>query len=91
MERLNYSIVVVGQRDVHCYVANYCFDDRQSAERYAEGMSHGLYLTGKKWAVVMLLDGKYNPHTTITKNLTQKQAGIMFQKLNITVTTSLPQ
>lgn len=72
MEELNYTVITVSTKEVKHICGGVCFDDRQSAERYAEGLMAGLSLAGKNYGVILMLNGEYNPHTAITKNMSYK-------------------
>ncbi len=72
MERLNYTLVVISTKEVKSVCAGLWFDDKEAAERYAEGVTAGLALAGKKnHAVIMhLTDAPENQKALISKNLT---------------------
>lgn len=54
MERLNYTLVIISTKEVKSVCAGLWFDDKTAAERYAEGVTAGLALTGKRnYAVIM--------------------------------------
>lgn len=56
MERLNYTLVVISTKEVKSVCPGLWFDDTAAAERYAEGITAGLALAGKKnHAVIMHL------------------------------------
>lgn len=79
MERLNYTLVVISTKEVKSVCAGLWFDDETAAERYAEGVTAGLALTGKRnYAVIMHLPD--NPQGMkpgfISKNCTYKHADI---------------
>lgn len=48
MERLNYTLVVISAKEVKSVCAGLWFDDKETAERYAEGVTTGLALAGRK-------------------------------------------
>lgn len=79
MERLNYTVITVSSKEVKHIVNNVCFDDRASAERYAEGLSIGASLAGKRWGVMMLMNGEYNPSTAISKNMDNAKIQAYYQ------------
>lgn len=69
MGRLNYTVITVSTKEVKHIQNNVCFDNRTSAERYAEGLTIGAAMAGKRWGVMMLLNGEYDHHTAISKNM----------------------
>lgn len=73
MTRLNYTVITVSAKEVKRVVNNICFDNKQFAERYAEGITAGAALAGKHYGVMMLLDGIHDPKTAITKNMDSKR------------------
>lgn len=73
MERLNYTVITVSAKEVKHICGGVCFDNRQSAERYAEGLAAGLSLAGKRHGVIMLLNGVDHIGTTISKNMDHKR------------------
>lgn len=79
MERLNYTLVVISTKEVKSVCAGLWFDNKEAAERYAEGITAGLALAGKKnYAVIMHLPDNpqgMNPGF-ISKNCTYKHADI---------------
>lgn len=80
-ERLNYTLVVVNNARILKCVPDYCFDTREEAERWAEGITIGTSIVGKKCGVMMLLNGKYDYTTAISKNLTSKQGDVLWRGL----------
>lgn len=87
MERLNYTLVVISTKEVKSVCAGQWFDDKEAAERYAEGVTAGLALAGKKnHAVIMhLTDDPENQKVLISKNLTFRHTDIYFRQYrNIT-------
>lgn len=80
-ERLNYTLVVVNNARIVEYMPNYWFDNKRDAERFAEGMTIGTSIVGKKCGVMMLLNGKYDYKTAISKNLTSKQGDVLWRGL----------
>lgn len=78
---MNYKIFIVNNKRFESY-GNFNFATREEAERYAEGITFGLWTQGKKWAVVMLQDGEYDEKTMITKNLGGKQNDVFFWGLS---------
>lgn len=78
---MNYTIFIVSNKRFESY-GNFNFATREDAERYAEGITFGLWTQGKNWAVVMLQDGEYNEQTMITKNLTAKQNRTLYWGLS---------
>lgn len=87
---MEYTVISIGQKEIQNFASRIWFDSKESAERYAEGMTAAYYWCGKKWAVVMLPDGEYDPKTAITKNLTSKQADILFKNYKVRIAKSLP-
>lgn len=79
MERLNYTLVVISTKEVKSVCAGLWFDDMAAAERYAEGVTAGLALAGKKNCAV-IMHPQDNPNGMkpgfISKNCTYKHADI---------------
>lgn len=80
-ERLNYTLVVVNNARIVEYIPNYCFDNKRDAERFAEGLAIGTSIIGKKCGVMLLLNGKYDYTTAISKDLTSKQGDVLWRGL----------
>lgn len=80
MERLNYTLVIISTKGIKSVCRGIWFNDTTAANQYAEGITAGLALAGKKnCAVIMHTPGddelKENA-TAITKNLTNKHRSI---------------
>lgn len=73
MAQLNYTVIAVSAKEVKHVANNICFDCREYAERYAEGLTVGAAMAGKHYGVMMLLDGIHDPKTAITKNMDYKR------------------
>lgn len=73
MARLNYTVITVSAKEVKHVANNICFDSREYAERYAEGLTVGAAMAGKKYGVIMLLNGVDHIGTTISKNMDYKR------------------
>lgn len=80
-DRLNYTLIVVNNARIVKYIPDYCFATREEAERWAEGMTIGTSIVGKKCGIMMLLNGKYDYKTAICKDLTNKQRDILWRGL----------
>lgn len=81
MEKLNYTLVVISTKEAKSVCAGLWFDDKAAAERYAEGVTAGLALAGKKnCAVIMhLTDDPDDQKALISKNLTFRHTDIYFR------------
>lgn len=84
MKRLNYTLVIVSTKEVKNVLSGLWFDDKTSVERYAEGISVGFKLAGKKnYAVVMHIkddpEMKINRGIGITKTFGNMQQSIYYR------------
>lgn len=79
MEKLNYTVITVSAKEVKHIVCGVCFDSRQEAERYAEGLTVGASLAGKQYGVMMLLNGRYDARTAISKQMDYRKMQAYFR------------
>ena len=82
MERLNYTLVIISTKGIKSVCRGIWFDDTTAANQYAEGITAGLALAGKKnYAVIMHLpeDDELKTEAAITKNLTNKHRAIYWR------------
>lgn len=79
MDRMNYTVITVSTKRIKCIWDDMYFDNRESAERYAEGISAGLSMVEKKYGVILLLNGEYNHKTAIHKNTYYKHIEILYR------------
>ena len=79
MERLNYTVVIVSTRDAKVVASDLYFDSHKEAERYAEGLTVGASIAGKRYGVMMLLNREYDAHTTISKQMDYRKMQVYFR------------
>lgn len=82
MERLNYTVITVSAKEVKHVINGVCFDSRKEAERYAEGLTVGASMAGKRYGVMMLLNGEYDAHTAISKQMDYRKMQTYFRDYN---------
>ena len=77
-----YTICVINDKRVVRRARGYHFASILDAERFAEGMTIGLWVANKCWSVVLVKDDVLDPRTMIDKNLTYKREALLWAEYN---------
>lgn len=76
---MEYTIIIVSTKAVKSVQEHFNgLDNREWAERYAEGITHGLHVAGKNCGVIMLPNGEFTKDT-ITKDCFGKHMDVFYK------------
>lgn len=76
---MEYTIIIVSTKAVKSVQEHFNgLDNREWAERYAEGVARGMRLAGKKYGVIMLPGGEASKEI-ITKDCFPKHMGVFYK------------